>query len=514
DSATTVSTADSGASAALANGADAVPTTFALNALAGGALDGAAGNQTYTVNLAFSQASAGASLSGTTLTVNLTAASGTATLKDVESAIHGSAATTGLDATVVNGDSATTVTSAESGTTATLTNGADATPAALTLSAVANGALDGLAGNGTYTVDLVFGANSAGATLSGKTLTVSVTQASGTATLSNIQSAIHGARGTTGIDAAVSTGGSDTVSSRNSGQTAVLANGAPAATAAGLQKDVTFSLTGDQGTQTFSFTAGTLIAQVQNAIHALADATGVDATLTNATTLTLNSTDSGSAAFVDLKVLSEAAGGTIATDLGGSSSHQLGTNFAGTINGVQANGDGQSLSVDTAALSMKMGVASGFTGAIAFNIDSGGALFQIGANVVSDSQARIGIQKVTTDSLGGVDGTLSNISSQGSADLAKDPATASKIVNEAIAEVSSLRGRLGAFQQATLETNITTLNDSITNLTSAQSSIQDADFAAESANVTRAQVLAQSGTAVLAIANKSPQNVLTLLQGL
>ncbi|MGA2034597.1 MAG: flagellin, partial [Thermoguttaceae bacterium] len=80
-----------------------------LTAVPGGALDGAAGNQTFTVDLAFGQASAGATLSGTTLTVNVTAASGTATLKDVESAIHTSAATTGLDATVVNADSATTV---------------------------------------------------------------------------------------------------------------------------------------------------------------------------------------------------------------------------------------------------------------------------------------------------------------------------------------------------------------------------------------------------------------------
>ena len=44
--------------------------------------------------------------------------------------------------------------------------------------------------------------------------------------------------------------------------------------------------------------------------------------------------------------------------------------------------------------------------------------------------------------------------------------------------------------------------------------IQDADFAAETANLTRAQVLTQSGTAVLQIANRGPQNVLALLQNL
>ena len=52
----------------------------------------------------------------------------------------------------------------------------------------------------------------------------------------------------------------------------------------------------------------------------------------------------------------------------------------------------------------------------------------------------------------------------------------------------------------------------MTNLTAAQSDIQDADFASESANVTREQILVQSGTTVLGIANSNPQNVLTLLQ--
>jgi flagellin len=56
------------------------------------------------------------------------------------------------------------------------------------------------------------------------------------------------------------------------------------------------------------------------------------------------------------------------------------------------------------------------------------------------------------------------------------------------------------------------LNDTLINLTEAESNIRDADFAAESANLTRAQILVQSGTAVLQIANSNPQNVLSLLR--
>jgi flagellin len=50
-------------------------------------------------------------------------------------------------------------------------------------------------------------------------------------------------------------------------------------------------------------------------------------------------------------------------------------------------------------------------------------------------------------------------------------------------------------------------------VTSSESDIADADFAAETANLTRAQILVQAGTSVLATANNTPQTVLTLLQG-
>ena len=78
--------------------------------------------------------------------------------------------------------------------------------------------------------------------------------------------------------------------------------------------------------------------------------------------------------------------------------------------------------------------------------------------------------------------------------------------------MTSLRGQLGAFQTATIDTNVSTLTDAVTNLTAAQSSIQDADFAAESANLSREQILVQSGTTVAGIASSTPANVLSLLQ--
>ena len=81
-----------------------------------------------------------------------------------------------------------------------------------------------------------------------------------------------------------------------------------------------------------------------------------------------------------------------------------------------------------------------------------------------------------------------------------------------ISKVATLRGRLGAFQRTTVETNIASLTDTLVNLTDADSAIRDADFAKESSALTRAQILVQSGTSVLSIANSTPQSVLSLLR--
>ena len=87
------------------------------------------------------------------------------------------------------------------------------------------------------------------------------------------------------------------------------------------------------------------------------------------------------------------------------------------------------------------------------------------------------------------------------------------IVDYAINQVSSLRGRLGAFQKFTVGSTINSLNVAYENVSSAESSIVDTNFAAETANMTRAQILVQATTSVLSTANSTPQSVLSLLRG-
>lgn len=86
-----------------------------------------------------------------------------------------------------------------------------------------------------------------------------------------------------------------------------------------------------------------------------------------------------------------------------------------------------------------------------------------------------------------------------------------RTVDFALQQVAGLRAELGAVQSR-FESTIANLSTSSENLSAARSRILDADFAAETANLTRAQILQQAGVAMLAQANALPQNVLSLLR--
>ena len=85
-------------------------------------------------------------------------------------------------------------------------------------------------------------------------------------------------------------------------------------------------------------------------------------------------------------------------------------------------------------------------------------------------------------------------------------------IDTALATVNSTRATLGAVQSR-FENTINFLRTSVENQSAARGRIMDADFAAETASLSRAQILQQAGTAMIAQANQIPQGVLRLLQG-
>jgi flagellin-like hook-associated protein FlgL len=279
----------------------------------------------------------------------------------------------------------------------------------------------------------------------------------------------------------------------------------------GLQADLVFQLTGGTGSEVFKFKKGVSIDNIIQSINLLKDSTGIEASIDEDSNLEFRSVEYGSAGIVGIEVLSEGAGGTFKSGLTGGP-RAVGNDVQATVNGTVATGKGNNISLRTSTLSFNLTVQDGSSTAVNFNINGGGALFQLGPDVVSNQQARLGITSLNTAKIGGVSGKLLELASSGNSSLTKDVTRASAIVDQVINKVTTLRGRLGAFQRTALESNVVSLNDTLANLNEAQSSIRDADFAKESANLTRAQILVQSGTSVLGIANQSAQSVLSLLR--
>ncbi len=156
------------------------------------------------------------------------------------------------------------------------------------------------------------------------------------------------------------------------------------------------SLSGATGSEVLTFGAETSAQKVIDAINQVKDATGVEASLSG-TTIKLKSTNYGSSQFVDLKLQNNTTIGSVIQD-----ARNAGTDVVATVNGIAAKGDGNQLSVNTSTLDLSTTVQAGFTGTSSFDITGGGALFQLGPDVVSNQQARIGITSVNTAKLGGV----------------------------------------------------------------------------------------------------------------
>jgi flagellin len=141
---------------------------------------------------------------------------------------------------------------------------------------------------------------------------------------------------------------------------------------------------------------------------------------------------------------------------------------------------------------------------------SAGGVFQVGADALETIQ--VNIQDIQTDNLGVfTNGVIATGDSIRELDIATDASGALSIIDAAITQVSVQRGNLGAIQNR-FEHTIANLSVTVENLSASESRIRDTDMAEEMMSFTRAQILQQAGTAMLAQANAVPQSVLQLLQ--
>jgi len=310
----------------------------------------------------------------------------------------------------------------------------------------------------------------------------------------------------------------------------------------------TLEIAGPLGVQVLDILSGQTLTAVAQAINTFTAATGISASLLNpanpASGMRFSSTTFGSNAFASVRRLNEPTGGgffrTFAITSNGavpgtpsfgdpafvaqlsSANRDAGRDVNAIINGALANGNGLTLSLQNqTALSLELELDQQFAtanGSIStFYITGGGALYQLGGVINASQQTNIGVQSMAASRLGGtlLDDQLqflSSLRSGGGNDLnSLEFQNASAILDTSIDEVSTLRGRLGAFERNTLETNVRSLSTAIENLTASESRIRDADFAEETSRLTRSQILSSASTSVLGLANQQAQQVLQLL---
>ncbi|MCC5829097.1 MAG: flagellin [Phycisphaeraceae bacterium] len=299
-----------------------------------------------------------------------------------------------------------------------------------------------------------------------------------------------------------------------------------------------FDLGGKEGSRVFSFASGTALSSIATNVNSFRSVTGVSA-FASGNYLGFRSAELGSDHFVSFRMIEQGgqAGGvfhasasdtamvnassvrTLSSLAGGTETiRDMGQDVRAIINGMTATGRGATASVNTDFLDLRLTLtdagAQSLSSIDAMTITGGGAVFNLGPKVNILNQVSIGVGNIAIRHLGGHDvgGFLNDLGAGYKANVVDgDLEAAQRIVERSIDLVSNLRGRLGAFQKNTVGATIRSLGVSLENTSAAESSIRDTDFAAETAKLTRGQILVQAATSMLGISNNSPQSVLQLL---
>jgi flagellin len=157
-----------------------------------------------------------------------------------------------------------------------------------------------------------------------------------------------------------------------------------------------------------------------------------------------------------------------------------------------------------------------FNGKSILGTEAGSLTFQVGANTTANDSIDIVTSDMTTAAeITTVAGTYGSVdTTRAKIDSTADSAALATVINnidDAIDKVNSERATMGA-SQSRFDAVVASLQIAIENQSAARSRIMDADFAVETANLSRAQILQQAGNAMVAQANQLPQQVLTLLR--
>lgn len=267
-----------------------------------------------------------------------------------------------------------------------------------------------------------------------------------------------------------------------------------------------FTVAGSLGTATITVDDSDDLDAVAAKIIAAADETGVSASVSGQE-LHIQSREYGDKAFVSASYISGDADFT-------SVSYTQGTNAEVSVNGQNAYVDGLRVSFNSNGTSGEFyltdtGNAAGDAGTL--TISGGGMTFQLGTS--SSTQATLGVEGMFAHQLGNSSlGYLSSLKSGGTNDLSQDANQAVLIAKSALNQVATQRGRIGGFQKFQVETSLNSLNATKEALESARGVIDSVDYAVETAELSRQNVLIQSAVSLLGVASQQSSQILSLLR--
>jgi flagellin len=269
--------------------------------------------------------------------------------------------------------------------------------------------------------------------------------------------------------------------------------------------DTTFSVQGQLGTAVITALSTENVSSVAYKINQATAQTGVSAVVSG-TDLNLYSAEKGADAFVRTKLI-EGSGVTDDSDYG--------TDAVVTVNGQQTAVDGDHVAYTANGISVSFELGS-LTSTVVLTIKgdsdgNSGATFQLGTN--SGTRATLGLDGAYSSQLGNAtDGYLKSLVSGGANSLLDDPAQAATVARAAATQVATLRGRVGGFQKFQVRTSLDNLNNTKEALEKAKSVINDVDYAAETAELNRQNILMQSAISLLGVAAQQSSQVLSLLK--
>jgi flagellin len=285
---------------------------------------------------------------------------------------------------------------------------------------------------------------------------------------------------------------------------------ASALAATSASEATTIEVKGRLGTQIIEIDEGENLSSITAKINDVTALTGVYASQAGGSAdaaVDLYSSGYGSAEFVKVSIID--GDSTNFNEL-----NETGVDAGVTINGAVASVDGNDVYYNQNGLNLAFTITGSFTAGTTqtFTVDnSGGATFQLGTDTTT--RYTMGIDSLFARMLGSssVGGFLSDLKSGGTASLANDPAAAAAIASEAQKQVATLQGRIGGFQKYQVRTSLNAMTATQESLTTIKSLIGDADYAAESSELTRQNVLMQSAIALLGVANQQSAQILSLL---